>query len=181
VNSSITHYASTIPGFLGTGGMLSKIKAARNATLGGIPVIIANGRKKNILTDIFSGKECGTLFLPDDSALCGRKCWIAFTKAPKGELVIDTGAVEAIKQRGKSLLPSGIKEVKGNFGLGDSAVLLDEEGHKIAIGMVNYPARDIAKIAGLRSMEIESTLGYKHDDEVIHRDNLVLTTDMEDN
>ncbi len=171
-------YASTVPGFLGTGGMVSKIKAARKATLGGIPAIIANGRRDGILRRIFMGEELGTLFIPQDTTLCNRKQWIAFTRSPKGNLVIDRGAIEALKKRGKSLLPSGIKEVRGSFGLGDSVVLLDEKGHEIAVGMVNYSSGDIKKIMGLKSGEIESRLGFKHDDEIIHRDNLVITAGL---
>ena len=168
-------YASSVPSALGTGGIASKIKAVRKANLGGIPAIIANGRRDGILLRIFTGEEIGTLFISQDAALCNRKQWIAFTKSPKGNLIIDHGAVEALKKRGKSLLPSGIKEVRGNFGLGDSVVLLDEKEHEIAVGMVNYNAGDIKKIMGLKSSEIESRLGFKHDDEVIHRDNLVIT------
>ena len=173
-------YASSIPGFLGTGGMASKIKAARKVTLGGIPAIIANGRRIGVLRRIFMGEEVGTLFIPQDTTLCNRKHWIAFTKSPKGTLIIDRGAVEALKKRGKSLLPSGIKEVRGSFSLGDSVVLLDEKDHEIAVGMVNYGSGDIKKIMGLKSSEIESRLGFKHDDEVIHRDNLVITDGLKD-
>jgi glutamate 5-kinase len=173
-------YASSIPGFLGTGGMASKIKAARKVTLGGIPAIIANGRRIGVLRRIFMGEEVGTLFIPQDTTLCNRKHWIAFTKSPKGTLIIDRGAVEALKKRGKSLLPSGIKEVRGSFSLGDSVVLLDEKDHEIAVGMVNYTSGDIKKITGLKSSEIESRLGFKHDDEVIHRDNLVITDGLKD-
>jgi glutamate 5-kinase len=166
------------PGLLGTGGIASKIKAARKATLGGIPAIIANGRKEVVLQGIFMGEEIGTLFIPQDLTLCNRKQWIAFTRSPKGNLIIDHGAVEALKKRGKSLLPSGIKDVRGTFGLGDSVALLDEKEHEIAIGMVNYNSGDIKKIMGLKSSEIESRLGFKHDDEIIHRDNLVVTDSL---
>lgn len=175
VNSEVMRYAGSIPGFLGTGGMVSKIKAARNASLGGIPVIIANGRRRGVLLDIFEGRQIGTLFMPLESALCGRKCWIAFTKSPKGSLIIDHGASEAIKKRGKSLLPSGVRDVRGKFGLGDSIILFNDENQEVGIGLVNYPSGDLKKIMGRKSGEIESLLGYKHDDEVVHRDNLVLT------
>jgi len=168
-------YASSVPSALGTGGIVSKIMAARKATLGGIPAIIANGRNEVVLHKIFMGEEVGTLFIPQDTALCNRKQWIAFTRSPKGNLIIDRGAVEALKKKGKSLLPSGIKEVRGTFGLGDSVILLDEKEHEIAIGMVNYNSSDIKKIMGLKSSEIESRLGFKYDDEVVHRDNLVVT------
>jgi len=175
----IMRYASSIPGFLGTGGMASKIKAARKVALRGVPAIIANGLKPGILDLIFSGKEEGTLFLPGETTLCSRKHWIAFTKSPKGEIVIDRGAERAILKKGKSLLPSGMVEVRGRFSLGNSVLLLNEAGDQIAVGMVNYHSGDIRKIMGAKSAEIESRLGFKHDDEVIHRDNLVLAELME--
>ncbi len=175
----IMRYASSIPGFLGTGGMASKIKAARKVALRGVPAIIANGLKPGILDLIFSGKEEGTLFLPGETTLCSRKHWIAFTKSPKGEIVIDRGAERAILKKGKSLLPSGMVEVRGRFSLGNSVLLLNEAGDQIAVGMVNYHSGDIRKIIGAKSAEIESRLGFKHDDEVIHRDNLVLADLME--
>jgi glutamate 5-kinase len=180
VNKEVMRYASSIPGFLGTGGMAAKIKAAQKVALAGAPTIIANGLKRGILRNIFKGKEEGTLFMPRDVALCSRKHWIAFTRSPKGEILVDRGAEKAILQKGKSLLPSGIKAVRGRFNLGDSVVLLNGEERVLAVGMVNYDSGDIEKIKGLKSKEIESQLGFKHDDEVIHRDNLVLTGDMEE-
>ena len=179
VSREILRSAGSIPGFLGTGGMGSKIRAAQTAALGGVPTVIANGNTPGILRRIFKGEEVGTLFLPQDVTLCSRKRWIAFTKAPRGRIVIDGGAQRAILQGGKSLLPSGIREVKGAFGVGDSVVLLNGEGQELAVGMANYDASDIRKIMGLKTSEIEKALGYKHDDEVIHRDNLVLTNGLE--
>jgi glutamate 5-kinase len=180
VGREITQYASSIPGFLGTGGMGSKIRAAQTVSLGGVPTIIANGIRPGIVQNIFQGKEEGTLFLPQDVTLCSRKRWIAFTKAPKGQIMIDSGAEKAILNGGKSLLPSGIKEVQGGFRLGDSVVLLNQAGKELAVGMVNYDAVEIRKIMGLKTSQIEEVLGYKHDDEVIHRDNLVLTNGLEE-
>lgn len=180
VNKKIMRYASSIPGFLGTGGMAAKIRAAQKVAFAGAPTIIANGLKRGILKNIFMGKEEGTIFMPREAALCSRKHWIAFTRSPKGEVLIDRGAEAALLKRGKSLLPSGIKEVRGKFSLGDSVVLLNEDEKALAVGMVNYDSSDIEKIMGLKSKEIESRLGFKHDDEVIHRDNLVLTGDMEE-
>ncbi|MBU2497298.1 MAG: glutamate 5-kinase, partial [Proteobacteria bacterium] len=178
VDREILRYASSIPGFLGTGGMASKIKAGQKVALGGVPTVIANGSKRHTLMKIFEGKEVGTLFLPQDANLCSRKRWIAFTKAPKGEIVIDRGAERALIRGGKSLLPSGIKEVRGSFSRGDSVSILSENGRELAVGMVNYYSGDVKKIVGRKRREIESVLGFKHDDEVIHRDNLVVTTDM---
>lgn len=178
-NRKVLEYASSIPGFLGKGGMASKVKAAKKVALRGIPTIIANGLKPGILRQLFSGKQEGTLFLPRELPLCSRKHWIAFTKSPKGEIVVDTGAEKALLKQRKSLLPSGILDVRGRFSLGDSVVLLNESGKEIAVGIVSYHSAHIKKIKGVRSAEIESILGFKHDDEVIHRDNLVLTDQME--
>jgi glutamate 5-kinase len=180
VDREVMRYASSIPGFLGTGGMASKIRAAQKVALGGTPTIIANGLKPGILKKIFNGQEVGTLFMPQEVALRRRKHWIVFTKSPKGEIIIDRGAERALLKGGKSLLPSGIEEVRGRFSLGDSVVLLNEHDQELAVGMVNYHSGDIKKIMGLKSTEIESRLGYKHDDEVIHRDNLVITSDMDE-
>lgn len=180
VDRRLTRSASSIPGFLGTGGMATKVRAAQNMALRGVPTIIANGLKPNILNRIFSGKKEGTLFLPREVPLCSRKHWIAFTKSPKGKIVIDRGAEKAILNQGKSLLPSGIVTVEGRFSMGNSVLLTNEAGEDIAVGMVNYHSGDIKKISGAKSTEIESRLGFKHDDEVIHRDNLVLTEQLEE-
>lgn len=173
-------YAGSIPGFLGTGGMASKIRAAKKVAFGGIPSVIANGLKPGILKSIFAGKEEGTLFFPQQAALCRRKHWIMFTKAPKGALVVDPGAEKAIVDHGKSLLPSGIMEVKGKFSTGDAVLLINRAGKEIAVGMANYDSPDISRIAGRKTSEIQSILGFKHDDEVIHRNNLVLTGQMKE-
>jgi glutamate 5-kinase len=180
INSDVIRYAGTNPGTLGTGGMASKIKAARKVTLRGIPAIIANGCRQGILAGIFNGEDSGTLFLPQEKALCGRKHWIAFSKAPKGSLIIDKGAVEALKKNGKSLLPSGIRDAIGNFARGDSVILFDDDNMEIAVGMANYSSDETKKIMGHKSSEIEAILGYKDDDEVIHRDNLAITEGMTD-
>jgi len=179
VDQKVMRYASSIPGFLGTGGMVSKIRAAQKVALGGIPTVIANGLKPGILRQIFLGKDEGTLFLPRKVPLCSRKHWIVFTKSPKGEIVIDRGAEKAIVEHGKSLLPSGIKEVRGRFSLGDSVLLMNKSGKEVAVGMVNYHSGDVKKIMGVKTAEITSRLGFKHDDEVMHRDNLVLTDQVE--
>jgi len=180
IDRKVLRYAGTIPGFLGTGGMATKITAAKKVALGGVPTIIANGLRPNILKRIFSGKEEGTLFLPQQATLCKRKHWIVFTKSPKGALMVDHGAETAIVKNGSSLLPSGIVDVKGRFRIGDSVLLTTESGMEIAVGMINYDSVDIKRIAGKRTSEIESILGFKYDDEIIHRDNLVLTDQMEE-
>ncbi|RLB17058.1 MAG: glutamate 5-kinase [Deltaproteobacteria bacterium] len=178
---NIMKCASSIPGFLGSGGMASKVKAAQRVSMRGVPTIIANGLKPGILHSIFDGKNEGTLFMPAETRLCNRKHWIAFTKAPRGALVIDKGAERAILKQQRSLLPSGIVRVDGRFSVGNAVLLVNEKGEEIAIGLVNYHSGDIKKIMGLKSGDIENILGFKYDDEVINRDNLVITNDEEGN
>jgi len=179
VDRKLERAASPVPGSVGTGGMASKIGAAKRAALAGVPTIIANGLVPDILRQVFRGKETGTLFLPREVPLCSRKHWIAFTNSPKGELVIDAGAERAILTAGKSLLPSGIKAVRGRFSPGNSVVLVDQHGKALALGLVNYHSGDIGKIMGLKSSEIAARLGFKNEDEVIHRDNLILVDRLE--
>jgi len=176
VTSKIEKNARPIPGPLGRGGMESKVKAAKDSATCGIPTIIANGLKRNIMSTIFDGKEEGTLFLPRPIPMRSRKHWIAFTKSPKGRIMVDRGAEEALVKKGKSLLPSGIVAVYGRFNIGNSVTIMNREESTLAVGLVNYPSTDVEKILGLKSSEIEKTLGYKHDDEVVHKDNLVLMT-----
>jgi glutamate 5-kinase len=174
VTSKIQRNASTIPGPLGRGGMESKVNAAREVALCGIPTIIANGLKRNIMTTIFAGKDEGTLFLSQPSPMRSRKHWIAFAKSPRGKLMIDEGAEDALVKKGKSLLPSGIVAVFGRFTIGNSVTIINREEKDLAIGLVNYDSTDVERILGLKSSEIEKSLGYKHYDEVVHKDNLVL-------
>ncbi len=180
VTKGLLKGAGKIPGALGTGGMLSKVKAAHQLAIGGIPTIIANGLKQDIIKKIFSGEEEGTLFIPQESALSCKRHWIAFAKAPRGSLIIDRGAEKAIMENGKSLLPAGIKEVKGRFNRGDSVIILNEDGKELAIGLVNYSSADIKKIHGLKTSDIEKVLEFKYADEVVHRDNLVLKNQIEE-
>jgi len=174
VTSRIEKTASSIPGTLGKGGMQSKVKAARDAAICGIPTIIASGLKSNTISTIFDGKEEGTLFLPQPTPMRSRKHWIAFTKSSKGRIMVDGGAEDALVKREKSLLPSGVVSVYGRFSIGDSVTIINREERGLAVGLVNYHSTDVEKIMGLRSSEIEKRLGYKHYDEVVHKDNLVL-------
>lgn len=160
---------------VGTGGMKSKVLAAKKVTAMGIPCIIAPGKKRKVLTDIISGKEIGTLFLPMADRLNSKKYWIAFTLRSRGKLIIDNGARKALLEKGKSLLPSGIIDVEGDFALGDPVSCVDGEGTAIAKGLVNFNSAEIRKIMGLKTAKIEPTLGHKDYEEVIHRDNLVIT------
>ena len=159
----------------GTGGMKSKFQAAKKVTAIGIPCIIAPGKKKNVLIDIMYGKEIGTLFLPMADRLNSKKYWIAFTLRPRGKLIIDDGAKKALMEKGKSLLPSGIVDVEGDFNLGDPVVCVDRKGAILAKGLVNFSSTEISKIKGLKTSQISHVLGHKDYDEVIHRDNLAIT------
>ena len=177
IGREIEKLASDIPGAFSLGGMLGKIKAAKKLTAAGIPMVIANGERPNILLKLFAGKQQGTFFVPRQERMTSRKCWIGFTLKPKGALHIDDGAAEAVFRGGKSLLPSGIIQVEGEFDVG-AAVEFKKTGHEIiGIGLVNYSATDIRKIMGRRTEEIKFCLGYKPYDEVIHRDNLVITAE----
>lgn len=159
---------------VGTGGMYSKLLAAKRALKHGITVHIISGRREGLLPALLSGKHSGTVFKPKGGKLHLRKGWIAYSTRAKGSITIDDGAVQAIIQRGKSLLPSGIISVKGNFITGDAVYCLDGKGTRIAKGLTNYSFSEIQKILGKKSAEIEKILGYKYSDEIIHRDNLVL-------
>jgi glutamate 5-kinase len=177
MGKEIIKSAGDIPGALGTGGMLSKIKAAAKVTASGIPMVIANGGKPDILKKLFSAKETGTFFVPKKKKLRSRKCWIAFTLKPKGVLIVDEGAAAAIMSRGKSLLPSGIVSVEGEFGVGAPVEFKRADNETLGTGLVNYSSADIRKIMGLKSGQIKKRLGYKLYDDVIHRDNLAITAE----
>lgn len=159
---------------VGMGGMKSKVIAARKVTAFGIPYIIAPGKEKGILQAVIAGKDKGTLFLPMSDHLKSRKYWIAFTLRSRGKLIIDDGARVAIVEQGKSLLPSGIIGVEGNFDVGDPVACVDQNGVALAKGLVNYGSQEIQKIMGLKSSKIEQVLGHKDYDEVIHRDNMAV-------
>ena len=176
ISEEILNNAGDTLGATTTGGMKTKIEAAAKAAAFGVPTVIANGRRKGELSRVFEGGDAGTLILPSEKSIKGRKHWIAFTLKPSGELVLDQGAVKALTSSGKSLLPSGIKDVRGEFGVGEPVSCIDESGAEIARGLTSYGSGDIKKIAGLKTSQIESVLGYKYSDEVIHRDDLAIIT-----
>jgi len=175
IDKKVEDFAGGQPSKFGTGGMHSKLLAARKVTAAGVPMIIGNGRTRYILKHIFDGEEVGTLFMPAKRRLSSKKQWIAHTLKPHGELILDAGATEALKLRGKSLLPTGIIEVMGQFEVGAPVRCLSNDNEVLGIGLVNYSADEVDKIKGMRSHKIEEILGYKHSDEVIHRDNFVLS------
>lgn len=182
ITAQVEEQASGIPGPLGRGGMQSKIKAAHKVTAAGIPMIIANGSQPDILPKLFEGQEQGTFFQARARKLASRKCWIGYSTRPEGVIRIDSGAVHALVENGKSLLPSGITAVHGDFGVGapveiKPAQTASDREIVVGSGLVNYSAADIRQIMGLKSGQIKAQLGYKPYDYVIHRDNLVITKD----
>lgn len=181
VTPSIEAMGAEAKGNLGTGGMSSKLKAAKRAALSGVGTLIVNGRSSNILTRVFSGEDVGTYFLPAQAKLTAKKHWIAFSKKPRGKLLIDEGGQLAVIKAGKSLLPSGICGVEGGFERGDAVRLCSREGEEFARGVISYSLAETLQIMGKQCAEIETVLGYKYRDEVVSRDNLVLTvTDEEE-
>jgi len=159
---------------VGTGGMRSKLMAARKVTQRGVPMVVASGRRERVLTELFAGVELGTLFLPQARRAESRKHWIAHIAAPRGTVRVDAGAVAALVQRQKSLLPGGVVAVDGSFKMGDCVTCVDPAGQAFARGLIRYSAAELGRIKGLKTSQIEGVLGYKDYDEVIHRDDLVL-------
>jgi glutamate 5-kinase len=159
---------------IGTGGMYSKLLAAKQASSHGIPVVIMNGRKSGLLQKLIAGKKVGTYFEPGKQRMSSRKGWIAYGVRSKGSIHIDDGAVNALTNMGRSLLPSGIMKIEGTFEVGDYIRCLDSRGNRVAKGLTNYSSEDLDRIRGKKTSEIEKILGYKYSDEVIHRDNLVV-------
>lgn len=154
------------------GGMVTKLEAAEIVSNFGIDLIIADGRRKDPLLEALNSEKRTIIY--GKKRLKARKHWIAYGVKVKGEIIIDEGAKTAIKEKGKSILASGIVDVKGEFDKGDVIAIKDREGNDLGRGIANYPSKDIAKIRGKKSDEIFDILGYKEFDEVIHRDNLVL-------
>ncbi len=158
----------------GSGGMASKVQAAKVAGRNGIPTTVVGGRDPQVLTKSLRGGDIGTLFVPAPARMTSRKHWLAYGPRPAGQLVVDDGARRAVVEQGKSLLPAGVVEVEGDFGLGDIVGLVDSQGTEFARGLAGYRADDLRRIKGQQSADIEATLGYKYLDEVVHRDDLVL-------
>ncbi len=160
---------------LSTGGMVTKLQAAKRSVSSGIAMIITDGRNPNAIQDIFSGSFKGTIFLPSDTKLNVRKKWIGFISNAKGYIVVDDGAKEALTKKQKSLLPSGILDVHGSFEKNDTIEIRDANGQEIGKGISSYSSLNLEKIKGKKTSEIEKILHCKSCDEVIHKDNLVLT------
>lgn len=160
-------------GSMGRGGMVTKLGAARTAARSGANTVIASGRADKVITRLMSGEVDGTLLLADNEVLVSRKQWLAGLST-RGKLTLDPGAIRVLTREGRSLLPVGVKAVAGNFTRGEMVSLQDESGREIGRGLINYGAPEAARIAGKPTSAIESILGFISDEELIHRDNLVL-------
>ncbi len=159
---------------LGRGGMLTKITAARLAARSGASTIIACGREDNVLVRLAAGEELGTLLLPEKQPVAARKQWLAGQLKAKGQLVIDDGAVRVLQSSGRSLLPVGVLAVQGEFDRGDVVTLVDQSGKEIARGLVNYDSHEALKLQRCSSDRITELLGYAGEQEIMHRDNMVM-------
>lgn len=173
-DSSLLKLAAASKSRGGTGGMQSKLQAARKVTEVGENVIIANGRRVGILDDIMAGKELGTLFLAQGRNVPAWKRWIGYTVEPRGSLKVDTGAQKALTENGRSLLAIGVTDVNGKFGRGDVVSLLSENGHEFARGLTNYDSQTAARLKGKRMADVPSDPSGLPYDEIIHRDNLLV-------
>ena len=174
INGEIEALAASSGSNLGTGGMVTKIQAAKVAMSSGFPMVIAHGRTEKVISRIVAGEQVGTLFQPRENRLHSKKRWIAFGSNIQGRLYIDEGAQKALTQKGKSLLPTGIVSVEGNFDIGNTVSVFCED-REIGRGIVNYPSAEISLIQGQKTKDIAKLLGYKDFDEVIHRNNFVLS------
>ena len=160
---------------VGTGGMYTKIQAAKMATSSGINMVIASGEEKDAISRILEGEEIGTLFVSRENRLQFRKRWLAFGARIAGKIVIDDGCAKAVRKAGGcSILPAGIADVDGEFEAGNTISVVNKNGHELARGLTNYSSEELTLIKGAKTSEIENILGHKHFDEVIHRDDLVI-------
>jgi len=162
-----------------TGGMASKLAAARIVWHRGIPMVMANGTTPGVLVDILEGRPVGTVIVPPPRAMKLHKVWIAFSaRRPAGTVVVDAGAAEALLRRGKSLLASGVKAVHGQFHAGEPVAIVDEREREVGRGISNFSSSDLARVRGLKTHQIVEALGRKTAPEVVHRDHLVLTPEL---
>jgi glutamate 5-kinase len=174
IDKSVTDLAAATKSELGTGGMRSKLRAARLATAAGESVVMANGSLDGILDRVLGAEPVGTLFLPHGEDVPAWKRWLGFTARPKGIIRVDAGARRALVEQGKSLLPVGVTAVEGEFGKGDVVSIYDESGAEVARGLCNYAAEDAARLRGLQTEHVASLLGSVPYPELVHRDNLVV-------
>ncbi len=174
IDAAVMEAAGSSRSALGSGGMRSKLRAARLATAAGESVIMANGGRPGVLDAIVNAEPVGTLFLPHGTSVPAWKRWLGYTAQPRGRLVTDAGARQAVQNQNRSLLPIGVLRVTGTFSKGDVVALCDAEGAEFARGLTNYSSADAGRICGLRTEQISDVLGTVPYEEVVHRDNLVV-------
>jgi len=174
IDAEVLDHAGASRSALGSGGMRSKLRAARLATAAGESVVLASGERSDVLDAIFRAEPVGTLFLPHNTAMPAWKRWLGYAARPRGRFVVDAGARQAVQARGGSLLPIGVVQVVGTFGKGEVVALCDAEGTEFARGLTNYSSAAADRLRGLRSEQIRETLGELPYEEVVHRDNLVV-------
>ncbi|MHB8763971.1 MAG: glutamate 5-kinase [Deferrisomatales bacterium] len=174
VDETVESFVGDSKSSVGTGGMGTKLLAAKKAIHGGAAAVIASGKERHVLARLLAGEALGTYFPALTDRLSRRKHWIAFTVKSAGRLMLDQGAVDAIASGGKSLLPSGVRGVEGDFDRGEAVSLVAPSGQEVARGFTQYSADETRRIAGLATWEIADRLGYKFYDEVVHRDDLVV-------
>jgi glutamate 5-kinase len=173
LDSSMEKSATASGSLVGTGGMSTKIQAAKSMMQSGIPMIIANGKSKNILVKVLNSEVIGTFFHPPVARMTSRKRWLAWSVKPQGEIKVDEGAQRAILEGKKSLLPTGVKEVTGNWGAGAIVKIVGIDGRDIAKGIVNYSSADLNQVRGLKTGEIREKWEGRFPEEAVHRDNMV--------
>ena len=174
IDANIERMGSDTNSTLGTGGMATKIEAARLATTSGVTVVIADGREPDVIVRVASGEALGTCFLPVFNKVESRKRWMLSGLSTRGKLVVDSGAVKALLKQKRSLLAAGVRQTEGEFDRGDIVNIYDQEGNRIGCGIINYSSNDMQKIKGVHSDRIVPLLGYDYGSEVVHRNNLVV-------
>jgi glutamate 5-kinase len=172
--SDVVHLVRPPSDDVGLGGMASKLDSARLATRRGVPVVIADARDGDVVAKVLAGDDVGTLFLPRGTRMASRKHWIAFTLKPRGTVLIDAGAADAVHTHKRSLLPAGVVGVSGDFEAGDAIRIVGPDGRELARGLARYAMRDVARLAGARTTEIEARIGRYGGEEIVHRDDLVV-------
>jgi len=174
IDAEVERLAADTPSKLGTGGMITKIEAAKLATVSGVTVVIVDGREPDIILRLAAGEAAGTRFLPTTNKLESRKRWMLSGLSTRGKLIVDAGAALALKRQKRSLLAAGVKQVEGQFQRGDIVNICNPEGSQLGYGITNYSSADIEVIKGAHSGKIVSLLGHDYGSEVVHRNNLVV-------
>jgi glutamate 5-kinase len=173
IDATVEAYAGG-SAFQGTGGMVTKLRAARLATAGGADVVMASGLTPNVLARLTGGEPVGTFFPASADRIESRKRWILSGLSVRGSILVDAGAAKALRERNTSLLPAGVQDITGNFERGDAVDIVTPEQERIACGITNYSAKELLAVRGMKSSDIVTALGYDYGAEAVHRDNLVL-------